>query len=78
MHDLDEVRNPDTNGPDPERDAEDLEAAYEAFAGIGRAPANLKIVSAMYSSRLRPAMRGLWCFSCAIVVSFNVIAKPNG
>ena len=26
------------------------EAAYEAFAGIGRAPANLKIVSAMYSS----------------------------
>lgn len=26
------------------------EAAYEAFAGIGRAPVNLKIVSAMYSS----------------------------
>ena len=26
------------------------EAAYEAFAGIGRAPINLKIVSAMYSS----------------------------
>ena len=26
------------------------EAAYEAFAGIGRAPANLKIVAAMYSS----------------------------
>jgi TRAP transporter TAXI family solute receptor len=26
------------------------EAAYEAFAGIGRAPVNLKIVTAMYSS----------------------------
>jgi hypothetical protein len=26
------------------------EAAYEAFAGIGRAPVNLKLVSAMYSS----------------------------
>ena len=26
------------------------EAAYEAFAGIGRAPANMKIVAAMYSS----------------------------
>ena len=26
------------------------ESAYEAFAGIGRAPANLKIISAMYSS----------------------------
>jgi len=26
------------------------EAAYEAFAGIGRAPVNLKILSAMYSS----------------------------
>jgi TRAP transporter TAXI family solute receptor len=26
------------------------EAAYEAFAGIGRAPVNLKIVAAMYSS----------------------------
>ena len=26
------------------------EAAYEAFAGIGRAPVNLKIVGAMYSS----------------------------
>src|SRR4051812_21760121 len=26
------------------------EAAYEAFAGIGRVPVNLKIVSAVYSS----------------------------
>lgn len=26
------------------------EAAYEAFAGIGRAPANMKIIAAMYSS----------------------------
>ena len=43
------------NIPLLEKDGADIalvqgEAAYEAFAGIGRAPANMRIIAAMYSS----------------------------